>query len=386
MKFNRWWLFGIGLLGLSLIIFIFVPDLILPRMVDFEVNYKAGQRMLRGETLYRLEDGHYQFKYLPFSSFLYLPLGLIPLTLAKFIWFLITASAMVAIIFLSAQLASAPAPYPKYVPILTFLILGRFLARELSLGQINALITCLLLLMIKTWLTTPKSLKSSLRTGFLWGLASSLKPYSLIFLPLFLLRRNWQVIGSAFFFFCLSFLTPALFYGLKGNLIVHQEWLSHLRASTPPLLGSQDNISLFSLFHKWFKQNQNFPVWTLGFLTITILALVIFLGVINSKKNKNPLILEGAALLLLTPLVSPLGWDYTLLSSCLAISLILYHFSSFPKVNRYFLGFIFTFIGLMIFDLLGRQIYSFLMKISLPTLLFLVIFAHLMWLRFNQKA
>lgn len=384
MKFKGWWIIGLGLFGFSLIIFVFFPDLILPKMVDFEVNYKAGQRILRGETLYRLQDGHYQFKYAPFSSLLYLPLGLIPLPQAKFIWFLLTASAIVAIIILSAQLASAPSACPKYVPLFTFFILARFLARELSLGQINALITCLLLLMIKSWLKAPMSLKYSLRTGFLWGLASSLKPYSLIFLPLFVLRRSWKIIISALFFFCLSFFVPTFFYGLKGNLIVHSEWLSHLKASTPPLLGSQDNISFFALFYKWF--NQNFPVWTFGFLTIITLAGVIFLAVINSKDIKYPVILEAASLLLLTPLVSPLGWDYTLLSSCLAISLILFHFSYFPRINRYLLGLIFAFTGLMIFDLLGRQLYSFLMKISLPTLLFLAIFAHLIWLRFGKKA
>jgi len=42
-------------------------------MVDFQVNYEAGQRIRGGETLYRIEDGHYQFKYPPFSSFLIRP-------------------------------------------------------------------------------------------------------------------------------------------------------------------------------------------------------------------------------------------------------------------------------------------------------------------------
>jgi hypothetical protein len=41
----------------------------------------------------------------------------------------------------------------------------------------------------------------------------------------------------------------------------------------------------------------------------------------------------------------------------------------------------------MIFDLLGRQVYSFLMmKISLPTLLFLLVLGYLLWLRFKSKA
>jgi len=372
-------------LGLSLIILSFFPQLILPRMVDFEVNYQAGQRIWRGETLYRVEDGHYQFKYPPFASLLYFPLGLLSQNQAKFIWFLLTVSATFILIILSAQLASFPSIAPWYVPFFTFLILARFLARELSLGQINTLIICLLLLMVKNWLIESDSFVNSLKTGFLWGLATSLKPYSLIFLPLFLVRRSWKIIGSALLFFILSFFIPALFYGPKGNLIVHQEWLSHLEASTPPLLSSQDNISLFALFYKWF--GSQIPVWALGLLAIVLLAAFMFLAVIKAKKMSYPVILESAALLLLMPLVSPLGWDYTLLSSSLAISLILYHFPSFPRPSRYFLGFIFILNAFMIFDLLGRQVYAFLMmKISLPTLLFLIVLAYLLWLRFKGEA
>jgi hypothetical protein len=36
-------------------------------MVDFRVNYQAGARLAAGEPLYRVEDGHFMFKYLPFS-------------------------------------------------------------------------------------------------------------------------------------------------------------------------------------------------------------------------------------------------------------------------------------------------------------------------------
>jgi len=354
-------------------------------MVDFEVNYQAGQRIWRGETLYRVEDGHYQFKYPPFASLLYFPLGLVSLNQAKFIWFMLTVSATFALMMLSARLAAFPSIAPGYVSVFTFLILARFLAREVSLGQINTLIICLLLLMLKNWLVESDSFATSLKTGFLWGLATSLKPYSLIFLPLFLLRRSWKIIGSALLFFILSFLMPALFYGLRGNLIVHHEWLSHLKASTPPLLSSQDNISLFALFYKWF--GPKIPVWTLGLLTIALLAAVMFLAVIKAKNMSSPVILESAALLLLMPLVSPLGWDYTLFSSSLAVSLLLNHFHSFPRLGRYFLGFVFILIAFMIFDLLGRQFYSFLMmKISLPTLLFLIVLAYLLWLRFKGKA
>ena len=67
-------------------------------MADFEVNYKAGGRLLAGETLYRTADEHWQFKYSPFSALVYLPLSLLPLPAAKAIWFFLVAAAIVAIV------------------------------------------------------------------------------------------------------------------------------------------------------------------------------------------------------------------------------------------------------------------------------------------------
>jgi len=42
-------------------------------MIDFEVNYTAGKRLKWGETLYRVEDEHYMFKYPPRQHFFMFP-------------------------------------------------------------------------------------------------------------------------------------------------------------------------------------------------------------------------------------------------------------------------------------------------------------------------
>ena len=44
-------------------------------MADFEVYWTAAERARAAEPLYRAQDGHYQFKYLPAFA-----LGLTPLT------------------------------------------------------------------------------------------------------------------------------------------------------------------------------------------------------------------------------------------------------------------------------------------------------------------
>src|SRR5215510_703694 len=78
-------------------------------MVDFGVNYRAGQRLMAGETLYQTADGHFMFKYLPVSALIYLPLGLLPIESAKATWFAISIVALVW----SFVLVRALVPLPR---------------------------------------------------------------------------------------------------------------------------------------------------------------------------------------------------------------------------------------------------------------------------------
>ena len=52
-------------------------------MYDFEVYRVAGARGAAGESLYRAEDGHWQFKYLPMFTFVIAPLSKLPTVKAK---------------------------------------------------------------------------------------------------------------------------------------------------------------------------------------------------------------------------------------------------------------------------------------------------------------
>src|SRR5437016_5217232 len=58
-----------------------------PRMVDLTVYWRAGARAAASQPLYQGADEHYQFKYFPAFAVLAIPLGLLPLTVAKAIWF-----------------------------------------------------------------------------------------------------------------------------------------------------------------------------------------------------------------------------------------------------------------------------------------------------------
>ncbi|MGQ9470855.1 MAG: glycosyltransferase family 87 protein [Candidatus Aminicenantales bacterium] len=387
MNIKKAFLWPVVLLLFSAGVFLLFSGEILPRMVDFEVNYKAAQRLTWGETLYRVADGHYQFKYPPLAAFLYLPLILFPLPIAKFIWFYLSLLASAGLLLGSARLVAKEQKWRWWLPVGTGVILARYFLRELSLGQINAMITFGLIMFVHQWektITFNKSNIGSFIPGLLFALTTASKPYALIFFPLIILRRAWKIFLFSSAFLAAAFFLPTIFYGFHGNWLVHKEWLSHLRQSTPPLLSSQDNVSIYGLLAKW--GGPGFPAWIGGTIAVVFMALVMLWAVLSSSRLRRPLTLEASALLLLIPLVSPLGWDYNFISAAPAISLLLTKFSFLPRRDKYFLVLIFAAISLSIYDLLGRKIYSSLMALCLPTFLFLIIFLHLLWLRYKKTA
>ena len=59
-------------------------------LLDFEVYLTAGARAAAGESLYREEDGHWQFKYLPAFAVAIAPLAKMPPVAARGIWFFLS--------------------------------------------------------------------------------------------------------------------------------------------------------------------------------------------------------------------------------------------------------------------------------------------------------
>lgn len=349
-------------------------------MVDFEVCYEAGKRIWIGETLYRLADEHYQFKYPPSAALFYLPLNLFPLPMAKAIWYFIVLFSEIFLVAISLKLVNAGRA--KFsLSILATLILAKFFLRELQLGQINAFITFLLLLAIQVVLSA-ENLSSSAKergSGLFLGLAIALKPYSSIFIPYFLIKKKWHVLWTSLVFLAFAFFAPSLFYGLTGNFRVFQEWVSSLSHSTPGLLTTQDNISIIAFFMKWTGNGRiSFICST---VVIFLLALSFLFLIWKGREISRSLLLESSILLILIPLISPLGWDYTLLSSVLGVVIVLKNFFIYSKFWRLVLIANFSIISLSLYDLLGKSLYATFMSASVITVNFLILIGYLAYLR-----
>lgn len=353
-------------------------------MVDFEVNYTAARRIRLGETLYRTADGHYQFKYLPFSAFLYLPLSLLSLDLAKAVWYGVVLASSFLIFFLSLRLIRQEEKKNLQVILVPALILARYFLRELQLGQINAFITFLLLATIVLLSDPDTSRRRELAAGLIHGVATALKPYAIILGPYFVLRKKWLSLAGSLFALLVGLTAPALFYGFKGNWLVLREWLSSLSTSTPKLFSSQDNVSLMGFLVKWTgRPGLSFILYLFIALGIGLLCLLL---IARGKAVVQPMVLEGFLLLSLVPLLSPLGWDYTFLSAAPAVMMLVRFFDRFPTFWRVLLGLDFALIGLTFYDLLGRDAYAAFMSWSVTTVCFLMLVGYLSFLRIRALA
>jgi Glycosyltransferase family 87 len=345
-------------------------------MVDFGVNYRAGQRLAAGEPLYPTTDGHYMFKYLPASALLYVPLSRLPLEAAKAAWFSISLLALAGSFLLVRRLV--PLPHQPYVFIISGLVLAKYFLRELRLGQINILVT--LVMLLTTRALAKDEIRQRAAAGLLAGLATAMKPYSAVFFPYFLVTGNWTALASGMAALALAIVAPAMFYGWRQNVEVHQAWFTTLSQSTPRLLGG-DNVSVIAFFSKWLGNS----TWALVASTIVIagLALLMLAVIRRGGHRRDRAVLECAMLLTLIPLISPLGWDYTFLMSLLAVALLINSFPLLGRSARVLFAVNFAVIALTLFDLMGRGPYAVYMQWSVTTVNFVMIVIALAYLRFR---
>jgi alpha-1,2-mannosyltransferase len=151
------------------------------------------------------------------------------------------------------------------------------------------------------------------RAGVWMGLAMSVKPFLLIFVPYFLLRRQWRATGYGLLAIAAAFGVGRAVFGVEA----HEGWGRALAATDWPW-GAM-NGSLLGILGRTLRASPYFtptwpapelvrPVWQIG--ALTILVATIWMAV---RDRTDVAVDRGFALLLLgSLLVSPLGWVYYL--------------------------------------------------------------------------
>jgi len=186
----------------------------------------------------------------------------------------------------------------------------------------------------------------------------------------------------------LGLLSPVIFYGFNGNIVVLKEWLTSLSQSTSPLLATYDNASLHSFFLNILPAQKT--VITLVFIICAFLLIGLsFLGMMFLGKReglKKPEVLEFSFLFILIPLFSPLGWYYNYLYSFLAVIFLLNYMDEFPAFLKYGLIINFIIIGASLMEILGRDAFRFYTRNSLVVINYLIVLFYLFYARIRKYA
>ncbi len=349
------------------------------KMPDFDVYRTAGARAIAAEPLYRADDGHFQFKYLPVFAIFATPLAMVPPAAAKGGWFALSAILMLVLLGLSLSAMPAIHRPPVVLVVVTFLAMAKFYAHELVLGQVNllfAVIVVLAVVCLRGGRQAP--------AGLLLALAVVVKPYGVIFLPWLATRRTRTALVMMAGGLLILLLLPAARYGWSGNLGLLGEWWRTVASTTAPNLTNPDNVSLGAMFTRWLGPDSAAPV--LAAATGAFLLLLTAIVIAGRGALPAPETLEASLLLLLIPMLSPQGWDYVLLIGTPAVMLLVNHLPALPRGLRIATMIAIAVVALSIFDVMGRPAYSVFMRLSVITVCVVIEIAALITLRFRRAA
>ena len=348
-------------------------------LVDFVVPRTAASRFVAGEPLYRPEDGHYQYKYFPTFALVMVPFTWVPKEAAEFTWFTLTVA--MTWLFLRLSLSALPDRQQSAHALfwLTLLVNGKFLVKELAFGQFNLPTALCLLGAVKA-----AQRGRGLAAGASVAAGVFIKPYALILLPWLAWTRGWRSIVVFTALLAAGLALPALFYGWNGNLTLLSEWYRTVSDTTGPNLLAFENISFASMWAKWLTPG---PAASRLALVSSVAAVAAGAAVmLRRQRVTEPNYLEAAFFCLLVPLLSPQGWDYTLLIALPAYMLLVDRFGVLSPAWRGMaaLGIFLT--SFTIFDLLGRTLYTEVMRLGGITVGAVLIAACLIRLRWQAAA
>lgn len=240
---------------------------------DFDCYYVAGKRILENQNIYVIKDTKTsEFRYAPVFAVLMSPLSLMKEYDADTAWFIINYLLLILIFVILKKMVCPWASSPKtaffiYAAVI-ILTTSRFILHNLDSGQVN--IFMLASLVGGLYCAQRKQVVAG---GMIIALSVMIKYTPLIFIPLFLLRKDIKLAIVTMASVLIYFLLPSLFIGFKTNFLYLNNMLAFLTKSTiftQSTIMNPKNQSLLSAFYRFFTDPDSFyavhPPMPYGFL------------------------------------------------------------------------------------------------------------------------
>lgn len=348
-------------------------------MVDFAVYRTAGSRVLDAAPLFRADDGHYQFKYFPAFALAMVPFAVVPVEAAKAIWFALSVFLLTWLVRWSVRALPDPRTSSRRLTWLAILLMAKFYAHELNLGQTNILLGVLLIGALAA-----AQARRPLLAGALVAAGVFVKPYALILVPWLFFAAGLTSLMAFGAIAGLGVLLPAVVYGWQGNLQLIADWYRTVSGTTAPNLLAPENVSLATMWAKWLGPGPDAS--TLAVITAGGAIALAAAAWVWRRDVRQPAYLEFGVLMLLVPLLSPQGWDYVFLLATPAVVCLVDRFGELGRAWRLVAITGMALMSFTIYDLLGRALYTRLMALSVVSVGALLLVVSLVQVRRQKLA
>ncbi len=180
---------------------------------DFNVYYRAGARVLHGESIYRLDESSH-FLYAPIIAIVFAPFAALPLRAAQFAWFLISGVSLIALIPGSARmLFGRERQLTPALILIPVILCARFIDNNIEHGQIN-----LPTLALTVWAIVLGEEDRAMASGAMLAAAILIKPFAGLAALFLLLEGKWRSIFVSIACGLILILAPMLVFGPRGAL------------------------------------------------------------------------------------------------------------------------------------------------------------------------
>ena len=195
-------------------------------LIDFPVYYSAGQSLIAGrDDLYSPDFAQGQvmdYRYVPFFLVIFLPLWLLPYSIASYIWYVLSVLQIAGCVWSARRCVGASQSTVK-IWMISAIVVAQYFFMILHYGNAHLLAIFLLFASFHFALK-----KSEMMAAILLSLSITLKLTPIFVLPYFALKRKWRFLSLVFILSIVINITPSIYFGFEKNNELLHTWYKHV--------------------------------------------------------------------------------------------------------------------------------------------------------------
>lgn len=280
---------------------------------DFNIYYRAGQRVLAGVPIYRLDEKNH-FLYAPVFAIGFAPFAALPLKAAQFAWSVVSAAGLLALILGSSRMLFGPGRRLDAILIIVpVLLAARFIDNNIEHGQIN-----LPTLALVVWGLIFGEEDRPVPSGAMLAAAILIKPFAILAILFLILERRWRPVLFSAVFGAILIAAPAMLLGVSGAIdqtIAYAQVVLSMKDRYTLMLTNQSAVSAFARVMSVFAPAAAAPapsaIYLGTALELAMAATVTLWYRRTSARGVDPMPphrMELAALFCIMPSLVPVSW------------------------------------------------------------------------------